>query len=75
MLRFFIGIVYVIILFMFSDMRCDVIARFVDLDGIIDHHCLNFIFIMLLKIYIVFYKTVSHLNYLQKILQVRPTDT
>ena len=75
MLRFFFGIGYVIIIFMFSDMRWEVIARFVDLGGIIDHHCLNFIFIMLLKIYIVFYKTVSQLNLLQKILQVRPTDT
>ena len=25
------------------------IVRFVDIDGIVDHHCLNFLFIILLK--------------------------
>ena len=31
--------------FMFNDLRREVIARLVDIDRIVDHHCLNFVFI------------------------------
>ena len=27
--------------FLFSDLRSEVVVRFVDIDGIVDHHCLN----------------------------------
>ena len=32
---------------MFSDLRLEVIVRFVDIGGIVDHHCLNFLFIII----------------------------
>ena len=31
--------------FVFSELRWEVIVRFVDIDGIVDHHCLNCLFI------------------------------
>jgi hypothetical protein len=34
----------------FSDLKCEVIVRCVDIGGIIDHHCLDFIFITDLKL-------------------------
>ena len=37
----------VMVLFVFSELRWEVIVHFVDIDGIIDHHCLNFLFIMI----------------------------
>ena len=33
--------------FVFNDLRRDVIVRFADIDGIVDNHCLNFLFIMM----------------------------
>ena len=30
---------------MFNDVRSEVIVRFVDIGEIVDHHCLNFLFI------------------------------
>ena len=36
---------YVVVFFMFSVLRSEVIIRFVDISGIVDHHCLNFLFI------------------------------
>ena len=33
-------------LFVFSKLRLDVIISFVDTVGIVDHHCLNFLFII-----------------------------
>jgi len=36
----------VVFLLMFSELRCEVIVRFVDIDGIVDHHCFNFLFII-----------------------------
>ena len=33
---------YVVDLFMFSDLRCEVAMRFVDIFGIVDHHFFNF---------------------------------
>jgi hypothetical protein len=33
-------------LFVFSKLKWEVIAHFVDIGGIDDHHCLNFLFIM-----------------------------
>jgi hypothetical protein len=32
--------------FSVSQVRWEVIVRFVDIDGIVDHHCLNFLFII-----------------------------
>jgi len=37
---------YVVIFYLFNDLRWEVIVRFVDNGGIVDHHCLNFLFIM-----------------------------
>ena len=37
---------YVINFFVFNDLRWDVIVPFVDIGGIEDHHCLNFLFII-----------------------------
>jgi hypothetical protein len=31
---------------MFNDLRWEVIVAFVDIGGIVDHHCLNFLFII-----------------------------
>ena len=36
--------------FVFSELMCDVTARFVDIGGIVYHLCLNLIFIILLII-------------------------
>jgi len=36
---------YVVILYVFSELRWDVIACFIDIGGIDDHHCLNFLFL------------------------------
>ena len=30
---------------MFNEMRSEMIVRFVNIGGIVDHHCLNFLFI------------------------------
>ena len=35
--------------FMFNDLRQEAIVRFVDIGGIVSHHCLNFVFINLVK--------------------------
>ena len=32
--------------FLFNDLRCKVVVRFVDIGGIVVHHCLNFLFII-----------------------------
>jgi hypothetical protein len=34
------------VVFVFSELRWEVVARFVDLGHIVDHHCLNFIYII-----------------------------
>jgi hypothetical protein len=36
---------YVVVFFVFGDLRWDVIVCFVDIGGIVDHHCLNCLFI------------------------------
>ena len=36
---------YVVVFFMFNELRWDVIVHFVDIGGIVHHHCLNFLFI------------------------------
>ena len=36
---------YVMVFILFSELRWEVIIRFADIDGIIDHHWLNFLFI------------------------------
>jgi hypothetical protein len=36
---------YVVVFFMFSVLRSEMIIRFVDISGIVDHQCLNFFFI------------------------------
>ena len=41
---------YVILFFMFSNMRWEMIVSFVDIWGIVDHHCLLFLFIILTSI-------------------------
>jgi hypothetical protein len=33
--------------YVFSELKQDVIVRFVDIGGIIHHHCLNFLFLIL----------------------------
>jgi hypothetical protein len=35
--------------FVFNDLRQEASVRFVDIGGIVDHHCLNFLFIILSK--------------------------
>ena len=37
---------YVLAFFVFSALRWEVIVRFIDIGGIDDHHCLNFLFVM-----------------------------
>ena len=37
---------YVVMFFVFSELRLEVIVHFVDIVGILDHHCLNFLFII-----------------------------
>ena len=45
---FFVPISFVVALyFMFNDLRGDVIVHFVDIGGIVDHICLNFIFMIM----------------------------
>jgi len=34
------------VVLVFSELRGEVIVRFVDIGGIVDHHCLNFIFLL-----------------------------
>jgi hypothetical protein len=36
---------YVKVFFMFTELRWELIVRFVDIGEIVDHHCLNFLFI------------------------------
>jgi hypothetical protein len=36
---------YVVVFFMFTDLRSDVIVYFADIGGIVDLHCLRFLFI------------------------------
>ena len=36
---------YVMVFFVFSELRWEVILHFVDIVGIVNHHCLNFLFI------------------------------
>ena len=38
---------YALLIFMFNKLRLEVIDRFIDIDGIVDHHCLNFLFIFI----------------------------
>ena len=33
----------------FSELRSEVIFRFVDIDGVLDHHCLNFLFLIVIE--------------------------
>jgi hypothetical protein len=40
---------YVVVFFMFTDLRSEVIVYFVDIGGIVDHHCLRFLFINKVK--------------------------
>ena len=37
---------YFVVVFVFSDIRWKVIVSFVDIGGIVDHQCLNFLFII-----------------------------
>ena len=37
---------YVVVFSMFNYLRLKVVVRFVDIRGIVDHHCLNFLFII-----------------------------
>jgi hypothetical protein len=34
-------------LYAFNDLRREVVVCFVEIDGIVDHHCLNFLFIII----------------------------
>jgi hypothetical protein len=40
---------YVVVFFVFSELRREVIVRFVDISGIVDHQCSNFLFIITYK--------------------------
>ena len=42
---------YVVVVLVCNDLRREVIVRFVDIGGIVDHHCLNFVFITFLNFY------------------------
>ena len=33
----------------FSELRSEVITRFVEIDGVVDHHCLNFLFLIVIE--------------------------
>jgi len=46
--RFWFPTSYVMVFFVFSHCRWEVIVLFVDISEIIDHHCLNFLFIICL---------------------------
>jgi hypothetical protein len=37
---------YIVVFFKFNCLRWEVIVRFIDIDGIVDIHCLNFLFII-----------------------------
>jgi hypothetical protein len=41
---------YVMVFFMFNDLWLEAIVYYVDIDGIVDHHCLSFYFIIQVKI-------------------------
>ena len=36
--------IYIVVFFIFNDFRREMIVRFVDIGGIVDHHCLNFLY-------------------------------
>ena len=46
--------------FMFNDLMCKVIVHFFDIGGIVDHNCLNFLFIIPCKKY-----TIKYILYIQ----------
>jgi len=52
--RILISIIIRCGLFMFNNLTCDVIVRFVNIGGILDHHCLNFLFIHYYSIHAIF---------------------
>ena len=41
---------YVVVFFVFSELRWEVIVRFVDISEIVDHHCINFILRILVNL-------------------------
>jgi hypothetical protein len=45
---------YVFVFFVFNGLRLEVVVRFVDIGGIINHSCLIFIFIILMYIQTIF---------------------
>jgi hypothetical protein len=40
---------YVMVFSMFNELRQELIVHFVDIGGIVDHHCLSFLFICYLQ--------------------------
>jgi hypothetical protein len=50
---------YVMVSFILNDLRWEVIVRYVDICGIVDHHCLNFLFII--QLVQIHYQIVSEL--------------
>jgi hypothetical protein len=45
---------YVVVLFCFNELRREEIFRFVDIGGIVDHHCFNIFFMILMKLFFIF---------------------
>ena len=41
---------YVVVFFMFNDLRWEVFVCFVNIGGIVDHHCSNFLIIIIYKL-------------------------
>jgi hypothetical protein len=50
------SILYVVVVLVCNDLRREVIVRFVDIGGIVDHHCLNFVFITLKNLHYCLYQ-------------------
>jgi hypothetical protein len=40
---------YVVVFFVFNEFRSEVVVHFAHISGIVDHHCINFLFIAVMK--------------------------
>ena len=53
---------YVLVFFVFNGLRSEVNARFLDIGGIVDHHCLNFLFMNMKWCQRIVYKLSFHIH-------------
>lgn len=63
-------ILYVVFSVMYINLRLKVIACFGNIAVIVDHHCLRFLFIIIIKSWLLLYLKYSSLNFNQSINQV-----